>query len=125
MLNWTYHKPTMEVLIGPSAGEVAASCLPTAEITIGFPAAIAAKLSPQEAYAPALSPITKAHSTSFVQVPAKMFFIILLLLDFELSNKAVKGLAPPSARSRPYLCLACNLPTMQSGSRTLHFHNTV
>src|SRR5262249_38597786 len=84
ILNWMYHKPTMEELNVPSAGEVVASCLPTAELTILFPAAIAARLSPQEANAPALSPIvTAAHITSFVQVSAKIVFIIILLLSFE------------------------------------------
>src|SRR5215470_2929214 len=83
ILNWMYHKPTMEELNVPSAGEVVASCLPTAELTILFPTAIAARLSPQEANAPALSPIvTAAHITSFVQVSAKIVFIIILLLSF-------------------------------------------
>src|SRR5215471_15105224 len=55
MLNWTYHKPTMEELNVPSSGEAVASCLPTAEVTIAFPATIAARLSPQEADATAVS----------------------------------------------------------------------
>src|SRR5215471_16636298 len=65
MLNWTYHKPTIEELLVSSAGEAVATCLPTAELTIALPAAIAASVSPQEANAPAQSPIvTATHSTS-------------------------------------------------------------
>src|SRR5215469_3914231 len=125
MLNWTYHKPTMEEWIVPSAGEAVASCLPTSEITIAFPAAIAARLSPQEANAPGLSPmVTAAHSTSFVQLSANIVFIIDLLLNFEHFEPGCESLVPPSPRSRPYLSLARQFPAMQTGSPPLHFHNT-
>src|SRR5215471_15321326 len=123
--NWMSHKPTMEELKILSVEEVVGSCFPTAELTIALPAAIAARLSPHDADAPAVSPVaTTAHITSFVQVAAKIVFIIVLLLS--VSNQAVKRLvASPSTRSRPYLCLANNFPAMQTGSRALHFHNTV
>src|SRR5215469_9975312 len=102
MLNWMYHKPTIEELTVPSAGEAVASCLPTAELTIALPAAMAARLSPHEANAPTLSPIATApHITSFVHVSAKIVFIILLLLDFDLLEQGSEmALVPPSIRSR-------------------------
>jgi hypothetical protein len=94
----------MEELIVPSAGEAVASCLPTAEITIAFPVAIAARLSPQEANAPALSPIvTAAHITSFVQLSAKIVFIILLLLNFERFEQGGEKSCSPKHLFAPIL----------------------
>jgi len=111
MLNWMYHNPTIEEVPVSSAGEAIASCLPSAELTTALPVAIAAKLSPQEAYAPALSTIvTAAHITSFVQVSAKMIFIVLLLFDFEPFEQGGEKSYSPSTRSRPYLCLARKFP---------------
>src|SRR5215471_8724574 len=127
MLNWMYHKPTIEELVVPSDGETLASCLPTAEFTIVFPAAIAAKVSPHEANAPPLSPISTApHITSFVQVPAKSFFITLLLLDLRISEQGREKSCSPRYLVRAHdVCLARKFPAMQTGSRPLHFHNTV
>jgi len=112
MLNWMYHKPTMEGLNVPSAGEAVASCLPIAELAIALPAAIALKLSPQEANAPALSPMaTAAHSTSFVQVSAKMIFIIpLLFFDFERFEPGGETSCSPKCPFAPILMPRPQIP---------------
>jgi len=91
----------MEELAGLFVIEAAVSCLATAELTNGFPDAIAAKLSPQEAAALTLSPIaTTAQITSFVQFSAKIVFIILLLFNFESFEQGGERLFPQLARSR-------------------------
>src|SRR5215471_10966669 len=106
MLNWMYHKPTIEELLVSSAGEAVASCLPSVELTTALPVAIAARLSPQAAYAPAVSPISTAtHNTSLVKVPADIFFIILLLLHFErFEQGGEKSCFPQVPSSWRYLC---------------------